>query len=98
VGGDVDISLSSVQLFYFKFAPGGWVLGTSPIMSYDHEGNNATLPLNFTVSKTVIWNGRPWKMGGEINYYVDQPDEFGPEWMFSINLAAVVKNALAEFF
>ena len=67
-------------------------------MSYDHLANQWTLPINLTVGKTVIWNGRPWKLSAEINYYVDQSDAFGPEWMIGINVAPVVENVLAKWF
>jgi hypothetical protein len=98
ISGDVDVSLTTMQVFYFKFAEGGVTYGTSPIMSYDHEGEEWTVPLNFTVSKTIAVGGRPWKVGGEINYYVEQPDAFGPEWMLVFSVAPVVKNPMAEWF
>jgi len=34
----------------------------------------------------------------EINYYVDQPDPFGPEWMIGFNIAPLVKNVMAGWF
>ena len=39
--------------------------------------------------------GRPWKLGVEVNYYTEQPDAFGPDWMIGINIAPVVKNVFA---
>ena len=98
VGGDIDVSLTSLQAGGLIFGPNGWVYGSSPIMTYNHETSEATIPLNFTVSKTVIWGGRPWKLGGEINYYVEKPDNFGPEWMISFSVAPVVKNIFADLF
>jgi hypothetical protein len=98
VGGDVDVSLTSLQIFYSVFGDGGLVYGTSPILAYDHEGDAWTIPLNFSVSKTIAVGGRPWKIGGEINYYIEQPDAFGPEWMISFSVAPVVKNRLADWF
>ena len=98
VSGDIDVNLTTVQVFYVKFAGGGMTYGSSPIMSYDHEEDELTLPLNFSVSKTTALGGRPWKLGAEINYYVEQPDAFGPEWMISFSVAPVVENAMAEWF
>jgi hypothetical protein len=98
IDGDVDVSLTSLQIFYFRFGGGGMTYGSSPILVYDHEQDEATIPLNFTVSKTIAVGGRPWKIGAEINYYVEQPDAFGPEWMLSFSAAPVVKNVLAEWF
>jgi hypothetical protein len=96
--GDADISLSSLQLFGVYLPNGGWNVGTSPIFTYDHETNEASIPLNIAVGKTIIANGRPWKLGMEINYYVEQPDAFGPKWMVSFEVTPVVKNALASWF
>jgi hypothetical protein len=96
--GDADVSLTTIQAFYTHLPGGGWSVGTAPIMTYDHVSNQWTVPLNLTVGKTVIWNGRPWKLSAEINYYVDQGDAFGPEWMIGINVAPVVENVLAKWF
>ena len=96
--GDADVSLTTFNAFATFLPGGGWNVGTAPIMSYDHENSQWTLPLNLSIGKTVIWNGRPWKLGAEINYFVDQPDAFGPQWMFGINIAPVVKNVFAGMF
>ncbi len=98
VSGDIDVNLTTVQFFYSRFAAGGITYGSSPILNYDHDEDEWTIPLNFTVSKTAAVGGRPWKFGAEINYYIEQPDAFGPEWMISFSAAPVVKNALAEWF
>lgn len=95
--GEKDISLSTLQLFGVYLPGGGWSVATSPIMTYDHEVGGATIPVNFAVGKTVKLNGRPWKFAVEVNYYVDQADSFGPDWMIGINVAPVVKNMLAEW-
>ena len=96
--GDADVSLTTISAWFTYLPGGGWNVSTAPIMSYDHENSQWTLPLNLTVGKTVIWNGRPWKLSAEVNYFVDQPDAFGPEWMFGINIAPVVENLFARMF
>lgn len=96
--GDADISTTSVQFFGTYLPGGGWNVGTSPVLSYDHLGNQWTIPLNFTLGKTVILGGRPWKLGMEVNYYVEQADAFGPRWFFGVSVAPVVKNGLAGLF
>ena len=98
ISGDIDVNLTTVQLFYILFGGEGLTYGSSPIITYDHEEDELTLPLNVTVSKTIPIGGRPWKVGGEFNYYVEQPDEFGPEWMLVFSVAPVVKNPMAEWF
>jgi hypothetical protein len=38
----------------------------------------------------------PVKIGFEGNYYFEQPDAFGPEWMFGLNLTPVVPNVFEK--
>lgn len=96
--GEADINLTTVQLFGTYLPGGGWNVGTAPIMSYDHIINEWSIPLNLTFGKTIIMGGRPWKIGMEINYFVEQPDAFGPEWFIGFNITPVVENALASWF
>jgi len=96
--GDADVNITNVQLFGTYLPGGGWNYGTSPILSYDHNNDQWTIPLNFTFGKTVIWNGRPWKLSTELNYYVERADAFGPEWFIGFNVAPVVENVLASWF
>ncbi|MGV6825631.1 MAG: hypothetical protein ACWA5Q_01530 [bacterium] len=96
--GDVDISLTTVQLFGTYLPEGGWNVGTAPIMTYDHITEQWTVPINFQFGRTIIAGGRPWKLGMEFNYYVEQPDAFGPEWMIGINITPVVENVMADWF
>ena len=96
--GDVDIDLTTIQAFATFLPGGGWNVGSAPIMSYDWNSEQWTVPLQLNVGKTVMLGGRPWKLSFEINYYVEQPDTFGPEWMIGFNVAPVVKNRLAGLF
>ena len=93
-GEGKDNSYSTTQLEpVFKYLPGGgWAVGSLPIMTYDWEAEEWTIPLNLTVSKTVSWGNMPVKVELELNYYVEQPDEFGPEWMIGFNITPVVPN------
>jgi len=96
--GDADINLTTIQAFATFLPGGGWNIGSAPIMSYDWNSEQWTVPLQLNVGKTVMFGGRPWKLSFEINYYVEQPDPFGPDWMIGFNVAPVVKNGLASLF
>lgn len=96
--GDAKINRTNLQLAYTYLPAGGWNVGSSPIMSYNHQTDEATVPLNLAAGKTVILSGRPWKFGAEFNYYVEQPDAFGPDWSVTFEVAPVVENALASWF
>jgi len=51
-----------------------------------------TIPLQFSVRKTVAMGKTPVQFELEVNYYVKQPDAFGPEWMIGLNITQVVPN------
>jgi hypothetical protein len=96
--GNLDISLTTVQAFGIYLPGGGWSVGTIPIMSYDWESEDWSVPLNVTGGRTLILGGRPWRFGLEINYYVERQDAFGPKWMIGFNVTPVVKNVAATWF
>ena len=96
--GNKEINLTTIQVFGTYLPGGGWNYGSSPIISYDHVAHQWTLPINFSFGKTVLWKNRPWKLSAEINYFVDQPDAFGPQWFIGFNVAPVVENVLAGWF
>ena len=80
------------------FTPGGgWAVGTQPIMTCDWENNDWTVPLNLYISKTVIFGKIPFKFDLDINYYVQQPDEFGPDWMVGFNITPIVPNFIERW-
>lgn len=94
VGGwsDKDFSNTQTQLFLSFLPGGGWSYGSNPTMNYDWESEEWTVPVHFTVGKTVKWGTTPVKLAVEINYYVEQPDAFGPDWMIGFNVTPVVNN------
>ena len=96
--GNKDVNLTTIQAFYTHLPGGGWSVGTGPIITYDWEGEQWTVPLQLNAGKTLILSGRPWKFSAELNYYVEKSDTLGPEWMISLNFAPVVKNGLASWF
>lgn len=93
---EAEVSLTAIQLFATFLPGGGWNVGTMPIMTYNHESEQWTIPLHLTVGKTFIINGRPWKLSLDLNYYVERPDAIAPEWMVGFNLAPVVENIFAR--
>lgn len=85
-----------MQLFLNFLPGGGWTVGTTPIMNYDWVSHDWTIPVNLTVSKTTKWGKTPVKLQLEVNYYVEQPDAFGPEWMVGLNITPVVPNFIEK--
>lgn len=96
---DNRISSSTVSAFAIYLPGGGWNVGTAPIMSYDWVNDQALIPINVTVGKTIVAkSGRPWKYALEINYYAERADAFGPELLIGINITPVTVNKLAGLF
>jgi hypothetical protein len=96
---DSQVSATIVSAFAIFLPGGGWNVGTAPIMSYDWVNDQALIPINLTVGKTIVaGSGRPWKYSVEVNYYVERADAFGPELMIGINITPVTVNKLAGLF
>lgn len=90
-GGD-HYSNTQIQAFLNFLPGGGWTVGSTPIMNYDWQAKEWTVPINFTVGKTVKIGNLPLKLALEANYYVQKPDAFGNEWMVGFNITPVVPN------
>jgi len=65
---EASISLTAIQLFGVLIPGGGWNYGSQPIITYNHESEEWTVPLHLTAGKTFIINGRPWKFPLDLNY------------------------------
>lgn len=76
----------------------GWNAGSAPIGNYNWESSEWTIPINLNVSKTVLLGKMHWKFELEANYYVEQPDAFGPQWMIGFNISPVVNNPFQKGF
>jgi hypothetical protein len=96
--GDGEISSTLVQPIVSYLPGGGWSVGSAPAITHNWETDDWTVPLNLNFSKTMTLGGRPWKFGLEFNYYVEQPDAFGPEFLVEFKITPVVENALANLF
>ena len=53
--GDAEINLTTAQLFGTYLPGGGWNVGSAPIITYDHEAEEWTIPINFSFGKCVTF-------------------------------------------
>ena len=67
-----------------------------PEGTYDWEDKQWTVPINLAVAKTLMLNGKPWQVELEVNYYVEQSDAFGVQWMIGFNVTPIVNNFIAN--
>lgn len=93
---DQDYSTTTAQYFYAYGLGKGWQIAASPVASYNWKSDSSkqalTLPLGVGVAKTTKLGDQPWKFQGQVQYYVEQPDAFGPEWLFKLTITPVIKN------
>lgn len=96
---DSDVSKTTLQTFITFGLPNGWAVGTIPIMSYDWKNDEATVPLNAYIQKTLKIGNTPTRIQLEVNYYPDswRPDAFGPEWFIALNFTPAVSNPFQRF-
>jgi hypothetical protein len=91
-GANRSYSTTTVQPILAFLPGGGWKIASEPIMQYDWKTSKWTAPVQLLVGKTVKIGDVPVNFEFEANYYVSQPDAFGPKWMFALNITPVVPN------
>ncbi len=77
-----SISTTSFNYLYAIGLGGAYQLAAGPTMTYDWNADSGqawTVPLGIGLAKTVILGKTPVKMQGQLFYFVEQPDTFGPE-------------------
>jgi hypothetical protein len=93
VGGDnYDYSTSGLELFAGVYLPNAWTIFTDSKWSYDWENDQATLPINLSVSKVTKLGNLPVKFQAGIDYYAKSNDAFGQDWAINFSVSPVVPN------
>ena len=93
---DNDYSTTNLQVGGVMFLGDGMTLGSLPKMNYNWESDEWTVPMNLVFTKTIVTGSQPIKHSLNFDYYVAQPDAFGPDFMFRYTLTPVVQNPLAN--
>ncbi len=60
------------------FLGDGMTLGSLPKMCYNWESDEWTVPLNLVFYQDNCYRAQPIKHSLNFDYYVEQPDAFGP--------------------
>jgi len=97
VGGSNDEthSVTGGQYFYAYGLGNGWQIASGPNFSYDWEADSDqawTFPLGIGLAKTTALGNTKVKFQAQVQYFVEQPDAFGPEWLLKFSVTPVVKN------
>ncbi len=88
-----DTSITGGQYFYTFNLKNAWQISAQPTFSYNHEadsGNRLTLPIGIGISKTKVIGKTPWKFALQYWHYVEQPDNFGPDFQIRLQVSPVI--------
>ena len=94
---DDQYSVTQIQPFLNINLDDGWQISSQPISTYDWTDDQWTIPINAQVAKTVQIGNLPVRFQLEVDYYVDKPDSFGPEWLIGLNITPVVPNVINDW-
>lgn len=89
---DESFSTSTLELFGGLFLGNGLNVQTNPVLSYNWEDEQWTVPLNITVKKVIKMGNLPVQVGASIDYFLEANDDFGPDWAFSLSFTPIVPN------
>jgi hypothetical protein len=89
---DGDVNKTTLQPILTFLLEDGWAFGTAPIMDYNYESDEFTMPLNAFVQKTVKFGKTPTRIQLELNYYPARSSVYGPEYFIGLNITPVVPN------
>jgi hypothetical protein len=95
VAGDDDFptNMTALEMFFAYGLGNGWQVISKPKLEYDWEaasGNKFFLPIGGGVAKTTRLGRTPIRMELEIYHYIESPEAFGPEWLFTFSITPVV--------
>jgi hypothetical protein len=68
---------------------------SSPVLTYDWKAdsdNALSLPLGVGIAKTTRIGSTTWKFQLQAQYFVEQPDAFGSDWLYKLTVTPVIRN------
>jgi hypothetical protein len=97
-GGDESYSTSQLEIYLGYYLPKSFTLMTDSKWLYDWKNDQATIPLNLTLSKVTKLGGTPVKFQIQADYFIEQDDDFGQDWSVSLGISPVVENFIYNAF
>jgi len=94
-------SVTAGQYFYAIGLGDGWQIASGPNFAYDWKADHDqawTIPVGLGLAKTAAVGKTKAKFQFQVQYFVEQPDVFGPEWLFKFTFTPVVTNPLVKLF
>jgi len=92
---DQSVRVTSGQYFYAIGLGNGWQLASGPVFSYDWKADSddaLSLPIGVGIAKTMHIGATTWKFEAQAQYFVEQPDTFGGDWLYKLTITPVIHN------
>jgi len=90
-----ETNLTDIQYFIQYRLTSTATIGMAPNIQYDWKAdsdNALSLPVGLGYQDIVKFGNTPIKWGIELQYYVVQPDDFGPEWNLRFIFVPVIHS------
>lgn len=90
-----DVNRSDIQYFINYKAGPTQLIGMTPNIRIDWERSGSdrfAVPVGLGTIGLTRWGKLPVRWGVEAQYFVNQPDDFGPEWNFKVFIAPIAAN------
>lgn len=87
-----DVSLTDIQpVIRYRLSP-LTNIGMAPNWRYNHETDEASIPLGIGFDTLVKMGKVPVKVGAEFYHYVQSDDDFGPDWAVRLLFVPVLPS------
>ena len=90
-----DVNLTDIQYFINWKKNATTLIGMTPNIRINWEKSGSdrfSIPVGLGTIGLTRWGKIPIRWGIEAQYYVNQPDDFGPEWNLKIFIAPIAAN------
>jgi hypothetical protein len=87
-----DVNLTDVQPVIRYRVNAKTNIGMAPNWRYNHETNQASIPIGIGFDTLVTFGKLPIKIGLEAYYYVEKDDDFGPDWQLRFLFVPVLPS------
>ena len=94
-GDREDVNESNIQYFINYKYNATQLIGMTPniVINWEESGSDRfSVPIGLGTIGFMRWGKVPVRWGAEIQYYVAQPDDFGPEWNLKLFIAPIAPN------
>jgi len=96
ISGDYNYSTSGLEVFGGFYLPNAWTVFTDSKLTYDWVNNQATIPINLSVSKVMMFGKLPVKLQLGVDYFVKSNNSFGQDWAVTFGFTPVIPNFIYD--